>query len=236
MEHQRHLDIFDPRGREDVISIVGMGGIGSFTAVALCKLGVRTIHLYDKDQVEDHNVPVQMMPVKAVGQDKVDAIALLVHIFSGMEIVLESEWDPDKKYSGPIVVPHNQWVDEDTQLYGLVVSAVDSIKARKAIFEAFQNSPSATHIVDPRLGGEAYQVITISKGLEDADWYEDTQLPDDSEVPDLPCTAAAVIDVGFSVAGSVVNTIRKVLVGRPYHRNFTWDAYNSRYTVNECPA
>jgi len=229
MEHHRHLDIFDPRSRNDTVSIVGMGGIGSFTAVALSKLGIKTIHIWDKDLVEPHNVPVQLMPISSVGQTKVETIALLMHIFGDMEIVEEAEWDPRKKYHKPIVIPHNAFVTEDTTLYGVVISAVDSIAARKEIFEAFQSSPAATNIIDPRLGGELFQVITIGKGIEDTDWYEDSQLPDDADVPDAPCTAAAVIDVGFSVAGAVVNTLRKLLVGRPYDKNFRWDAYNSRY-------
>lgn len=235
MEHQRHLDIFDPRSRNDVVSLIGMGGIGSFTAIGLAKLGIKTVHLWDKDLVEPHNVPVQLLPFSSVGSPKVDTVALLMHVFGDMDIVTEDEWDSKKRYSRPIVIPHNAWVDEDTELYGVVVSAVDSIKARREIFEAFMNSPSTTNIIDPRLGGEVFQIITIGKGLEDTDWYDDTQLPPDSTVPDTPCTAAAVIDVGFSVGAAVVNTLRKLLVGRPFPRNFRWDSYNNRYDELDCP-
>ena len=50
------------------VCIVGCGGIGSWTALFLAKLGIAGFELYDEDLVELHNLPNQLFRHKHLGK------------------------------------------------------------------------------------------------------------------------------------------------------------------------
>src|SRR3954469_26048634 len=71
----RQLDIADPDRLSGVpVTIIGAGGIGSFTGQFLAKMGVTDLTVYDFDSVEDHNLPNQLYPVEALGTPKSKAL------------------------------------------------------------------------------------------------------------------------------------------------------------------
>ena len=54
----RQLDIADPcQFKDKPITVIGAGGIGAATVVALAKTGFENITVYDFDKVEEHNLP-----------------------------------------------------------------------------------------------------------------------------------------------------------------------------------
>ena len=66
----RQLDIADPsRFKDKPITVVGAGGIGAATVVALAKTGFENITVYDFDKIEDHNFPNQLLPMWIGEQD-----------------------------------------------------------------------------------------------------------------------------------------------------------------------
>src|ERR1700748_433265 len=82
MDYTRQRDFFNPTEVNASATIAGCGGIGSFTAFALAKLGVQHFTLIDFDTVDEHNLPNQMFSVASydfadgdVGRLKVDALA-----------------------------------------------------------------------------------------------------------------------------------------------------------------
>ena len=87
MELLRQLDLVKPEALETPVHLVGCGGIGSFVALALAKLGCPHLCLYDDDRVEEHNVPNQLFRLSDVGRPKVEALAEVLR-FSG------SQFDP----------------------------------------------------------------------------------------------------------------------------------------------
>ena len=56
--YKNQSDIFTPI--DIPIHIIGIGGIGSWTAFILAKMGCQDINLYDFDEVEDHNIASQI--------------------------------------------------------------------------------------------------------------------------------------------------------------------------------
>ena len=69
------------------ITVIGVGGIGSFTVLTLAKMGFRNITIYDHDRVEQHNLPNQFYRIKDLKKYKVDALADLVYEFEGLKIL-----------------------------------------------------------------------------------------------------------------------------------------------------
>jgi tRNA A37 threonylcarbamoyladenosine dehydratase len=66
----RQLDIADPSQFKDKpVTVIGAGGIGAATVVALAKTGFENIAVYDFDRIEPHNLPNQLLPIWVGDQD-----------------------------------------------------------------------------------------------------------------------------------------------------------------------
>jgi len=88
----RQLDIADPsQFRDKPVTVIGAGGIGAATVVALAKTGFENITVYDFDTVEEHNLPNQLLPIWVGNQDtlqwaKTTALFHLVHDLADISI------------------------------------------------------------------------------------------------------------------------------------------------------
>jgi len=190
----RQLDFVSLEDLEDVkVTIIGCGGIGSFVAFALAKLGVKRFELYDGDKIESHNLPNQCFFPTQVGDNKANALALIVEEFGEAECVRHDK----------------MWEGED--LDEIVISAVDDMKVRKQIWEACKLKPSVSLFVDGRIGGEDVKVISVKPtDIDDIKRYEAT-LFENKDAEELPCTARAIIDVAFLVTALIVRAVRGFL-------------------------
>ena len=114
----RQLDICSPEKLTFPITVIGAGAIGSATVLTLTKMGCSNVTVYDEDVLSEHNIPNQMALVQYVGSPKVDALAHLVESLSEVKIRPLSS-----NYRGQ-------------RLEGVVISAVDSMSARKMIWSS----------------------------------------------------------------------------------------------------
>lgn len=194
----RQLGIYDPQDRPgDRVTFVGCGGIGSFAAWGVAKLGVPNIRLIDPDTVESHNIPNQNYTNEDIGENKVDALAAL----------LQRTTAPFEPSLGvhPVSLP-----DDDVRLSGLVISGLDSMEARKTIWdECIKSKPSVSRYIDARLSGQ----FLICYALDPSDprqieKYEEQTLYDDDDAEDLGCTERGIIDVGMQV-GSLLSRLTR---------------------------
>lgn len=195
MDYTRQRDWFDPDRTNAAATIVGCGGIGSFTAFALAKLGVQRLTLLDRDVVDEHNVPNQMFAETLIGLPKVGALAGLIN-----------SWDvgrnPDR------ITPLYQDLNDGVPLSPVVISALDSMKARAELWQQVRMKPACKLFLDGRLGGQHIVLYAVNPTLpSDVAAYEAT-LHSDSEGLDLPCTAKSVIDVGFAIASLITRAVR----------------------------
>lgn len=71
----RHSPGVHERVRSACIGIAGVGGLGSFIALALARTGVGRLILVDHDVVEPSNLNRQQYFVDQIGQPKVDALS-----------------------------------------------------------------------------------------------------------------------------------------------------------------
>ena len=217
LDYLRQLDILAPSVvRLFPVTIIGCGGIGSSTALALAKIGVEHITLIDGDTVEAHNIPNQLFRLADIGQPKVRACATMLREFSETTV---SE------------IP--SFFDSETPLSGIVASGVDSMKTRSEIWKKVRFNPEIPLYIDGRIGGDVIQIHTIEPcQIRDIETYE-PWLFSDAEAAELPCTAQAIFYTSFTVAGLIASQLKKWLKKDPYYRLLTFDMKTVTTVLNE---
>jgi molybdopterin/thiamine biosynthesis adenylyltransferase len=193
IDYWRQLDLVSPTDLDFDVTIIGVGGLGSPIALALAKMGCPRITILDDDSVEAHNLPNQLFRLADIGRTKVDALAENLRQYVDADIVAVAER-----------------VDGDRGFQGVVISAVDSMASRKAIWDgSVRYRASVALYLDARLGGEVGRVLTLSPtNPERVRSYEET-LYSDEEASEDPCTAQATIYTTFGIASLVANQVKR---------------------------
>ncbi len=206
MEFLRQLDMVRPEALETPIHLAGCGGIGSFAALALGKLGCSNVHLYDDDRVEEHNVPNQLFRLTDVGRPKVEVLAEILEAFTGIR-----------------ARPHLRRLDGE-RLQGIVVSGVDSMVTRKTLWaKCVRHRAGIPLYLDGRLGAEVCRLYAIRPSdPDDVRCYEGSLYEDSQTVP-LPCTAGAIIYTGFAMASLMADQVKKFATGELGPREIFFD-------------
>jgi len=203
IDYHRQLDWFDPDKNPLSSVIVGCGGIGSFTAVALAMLGIKSMVLVDDDVVEWHNKPNQLFRIQDVGKPKAQALAEIVDQLTGCEV--------------GYILGKYPFEDGTTKLnYDVVVSAVDSMSARKIIWEFGSKYNCGTKLfVDGRIGGQQLRILSVKNCCDktEIDRYEQT-ISSDEKAAQLVCTAQSIIDIGFLISSQIVRLVRNHFTGK----------------------
>lgn len=203
----RQTGFYDPsEHREAKVTFVGVGGIGSFAAMAVAKLGVPDITLIDPDVCEIHNVPNQFHSLTN-GEHSTPKVAALAqeiqsHIGSAPTCfqarIGEHGWETSEGLQLP-----------PRELDGVVISGLDSMKAR---YDLWHNkialNPTVSRYIDGRLAGRRILIYSVNPtDMTDVEKYEAT-LVDDDAVEDAPCTERGLIDVGFQVGALICHQVR----------------------------
>ena len=188
-DYADHTMIFDPAKFSWPVHIIGLGGIGSAVLFPLLKLGVHTLHVWDSDDVEPHNIPAQLIYRPSdIGVSKSKATQAFV----------------ERQEAECVVIPHDEYVTADTPLEGVVISGVDSMSSRSDIWQAVQWNTNVPLYMDGRIGGEQLQLLTLNPSdIDEIEAYEQWLFPD-SESAELPCAARTVIHPPTVLAGLMV--------------------------------
>ena len=183
--------------RNDIppINIIGAGGATNCVIVCLATMGVREIHIYDGDRLEERNGAGEpMYSDQDIGEFKVKAACNTVaYLRSGSDVK---------------VVPHEMFVDKTMEFDGLVISGVDSMSARREIWEAVKKSPMVPLYVDFRSTGTSLTVLVVDPNDEDdVRGYEDMWMYTDGEAIQDVCGARNIPYIALeagSLAGRIV--------------------------------
>lgn len=186
----RHYYVFDPEKFDKRrVDIIGCGASGSRTALAIAKLGITNIHIWDYDKVESHNLANQLFDVTDVGRLKTEAVADLVKRQTGTEVVVHS-----KKVEG-----HEQFGD-------VVFLLVDKMSVRKAIFQdSIRFRPTIGLMIETRMGIDNGRIYSVVPGMPEQVKEWEATLYSDEEMEVSPCgtpiTVGATADVlaGLSI-------------------------------------
>jgi len=171
----RHSGWFGPEDSGDThLNIIGVGATGSFIGLIAAKMGFHSFRIWDHDEVEAHNLPNQIYTPNHIGMKKVDAFEKIL-----------------KDFNPHIKVEKHPYYFETKEhkdlLEGPLVLTVDTMKARKDIYDSFKYNWNVQKVFETRLGFDYGELNIIdnfsSNHLEQ--WYN-TLVPDD-EIPEGPC-------------------------------------------------
>lgn len=190
--YHRQMDWFDPNKHSVNVTVIGAGGIGGPTVLALAKLGVKRVRVFDFDNVEEHNQPNQIYGGAYVGEPKVYALKSVVDRLADCRVHVV-----------------NRRLRASDALSGIVIGAVDSMDSRRLIWDTIKkNAVSVPLYIDGRLGGQVIRVLSVRpQNRRDSASYAETLVPEYKVAP-LKCTAAGIIDVSFAVAALICRAYR----------------------------
>ena len=204
IDYWRQLDIISPSDLDFDVNLVGVGGLGSPIAMALVKMGCPRITFFDDDTVEPHNLPNQLYRMADIGLPKVEALARIL-----------------REYVDAEITPVNERVVQRT-FNGVVISAVDSMAARRAIWEKCVRYKAGVRLyVDARMGGEVGRVLTVSPTNPMAVAAYEGTLFSDAEGSQELCTAQATIYSTFGIASLVANQVKRFARGDEHIIDFS---------------
>lgn len=191
--HLRQLDIIHPEKLEFNISIIGGGAIGSFSALALAKMGCQKITVWDDDTVETHNIGNQLSGVSDIEKPKTYSINRILKNLCGLKIKQEK-----RKYLGQELTP------------GVVIVGSDNMISRKIAFENVSKSKSKIDFfIDGRMGAEFLRIYSFNPFKKEfVERYLKT-LYSDEEAEDLPCSGRSIIYCPFIIAGIICSIVKK---------------------------
>lgn len=212
----RQMDII-PLDRLNVpIHIIGCGAIGSFLGLAVAKMGMSNINLWDFDVVSIENMNNQFYPMGDINKNKAHALADLITKFT-----------EGTRKRGPTFNPVAVTPEHCKDMKGIVVVAVDSMAARQMIFDALKDNTNVKHIVDPRMASEAYvQYVCINNNPASRNWYSKFLYEDKDAVAER-CTGKSTIYTATLAAGFVAKTVKDIITGDRVQHNVAWDIRNS---------
>lgn len=146
IDASRHQTIFCPEGfGMKRVDIIGAGATGSAVALELAKLGVKNLHVWDFDKVEEHNLANQMYGPAHIGLDKVLALREVIAQQTGTEITVHAEAMTTTN------IP-------DSHIAFLLT---DTMESRKDIGKAYKRKFRTRALIETRMGTETGYVFTF---------------------------------------------------------------------------
>lgn len=181
-----------------VITLAGLGGIGSYVAFLLSRLHPNTLYLYDDDIVEAGNMSGQLYSVNDVGQRKVNATASMISTYSN--------------YYGYITFAE-RFTDQCSPS-NIMICGFDNMEARRTYYNTWKgyvnalprDSRKSCLFIDGRLAAESFQVLCI-KGDDEHSMqrYENEFLFHDSEAEETICSYKQTTFMANMIGSVIVN-------------------------------
>jgi molybdopterin/thiamine biosynthesis adenylyltransferase len=196
------------------IAIIGAGSIGSFTALALTKMGCEHLTLWDKDTVELHNVSNQFFNRDSIGIPKVVATSQECQRYTPKNV--------------DIMYYHEFYEGQKLDNFDVVIVLTDNIEGRKAAFEASKASPKVTLYIDGRMGGELFRTFCFNPKIAElaVEYYND--YIDGVQNEELPCTARTIVYNVMMVSSVIASFVKKFVncEAAPFQLLFNFGNYS----------
>jgi|SRR5579859_5255119 len=166
-----------------VVHVVGCGGVGTWAAIMLALSGVKHLHLYEDDVIDESNLNRLPYAPSQIGQTKMDALCDAVKkLRPEIELTQHGRFQP---------LMHRFQAGEP------VIGAVDTMRDRQVIYGACRNQ--GAYYID--IGAESHQ-CTLSDSP--ADWMLVADRPGYfTPIWVAPAVMAAALAVSAAVYRSV---------------------------------
>ena len=202
----RHAAWFGPEDAQP-LNIIGVGATGSWIGLVAAKMGFHKFRIWDADIVEDHNLPNQIYDLEHVGKSKVDSFeSVLTRFNPGIEV---------EKHNYFFTQEHKHLLD------GPLILTVDTMSARKEIYETFKLNWKVQKVFETRIGFD-YGELNIIDNLNTTHLEEwRSTLVDDKDIPDGPCNLRICTTLVTKIAGFTVHNVCSMLSSS--RRNTDWN-------------
>ena len=197
--------------------IIGAGSIGSVAAMLLARTGIGEITLYDDDILEEWNCTGGIFNRSMVGEPKVEGVFDIVELATNREIITHNEkFDDDSTFEG----------------YNIIIVGVDSLSARRLIWNRLEMNREWDTYIDGRMGGHVAEVFTFKRrDQEKFEWYQETL---GVKVGAVACGTEATSYVMAGLTSMIGRSVRSVTNRErtvPFRQY--WDAEHDQYFISE---
>lgn len=182
--------------KEQCVTLIGAGGIGSHVALNLSRLDIRYLIIYDGDTVSIENMAGQLYCESSIGQKKSFALNRILYSFSNF-------------YKTGII---NYFYTDDNDASNLgknVICAVDNMNTRKLVYSRWKDSVKGGNdgiFIDGRLAAEKLQIFCITADdTFSQERYEMEWLFSDAEADETPCSYKQTTFTAYLIGGLITN-------------------------------
>lgn len=196
--HSRQGGLVTPTQLSIPITIIGAGSIGSWTALALTKMGARQVSIWDHDTIEYQNVGSQVFGDSDIGQLKVDALASTILSLSPIGLFNRHT---------------SQWNATSPLVDDIIISAVDVMAVRKSLYETHKGKK--IWFIDGRMAANEINLYAFKlDDIEKCKEYEDTLFTDE-EAREIPCSERSVMYNAMTCGGLISSIVARIVNDQP---------------------
>lgn len=184
--------------QKQVVTLAGVGGVGSYVGFLLGRLKPQRLIIYDPDRVETVNMSGQLYGQTDVGDYKSVALSIMIRNYAN--------------YNN--IVALNDRFDANSEATDIMICGFDNMAARKLFFDKWAahvaSKPAEERAnclyIDGRLAAEEFQVLSI-QGNDDRAMkeYEDKWLFNDVEAEETICSYKQTTFMANMIASVMVN-------------------------------
>lgn len=183
---------------EQIVTLAGLGGIGSYVALLLGRLKVSRLVIYDDDIVDGTNLSGQLFATQDIGDSKARSVCRLLREFAQYYSTISNEG----RYNA------------GSPTTNIMICGFDNMTARQTFYDKWklrvmglsEEEREKCLFIDGRLAAEEFQVFCI-KGSDTylMQKYESEWLFDDSEAEATLCSYKQTSFCANMIASVMVN-------------------------------
>jgi len=187
------------------ISVVGLGGIGSFLIQGLAMMGWSKVLGYDSDKIEDHNLSTTCYPLDESGNAKADAAQGLFQRYSEdwQEFLPNSHFSPDSNVEPKMIV------------------CTDNMESRLLVYNKWKSQPKPDFFLDLRMGATSVEMVTATPRVNS---YMDTWVPT-HEIPPAPCSMKHTVFATNHIVSLGLSQVYNIVAGLAFY-DYIWSSLN----------
>ena len=183
---------------EQIVTLAGLGGIGSYVALLLGRLKVSRLVIYDDDIVDGTNLSGQLFATQDIGDSKARSVCRLLREFAQYYNIISNEG----RYNA------------GSPTTNIMICGFDNMMARQTFYDKWklrvmglpEEEREKCLFIDGRLAAEEFQVFCI-KGSDTylMQKYESEWLFDDNEAEATLCSYKQTSFCANMIASVMVN-------------------------------